>query len=199
MTVSDREACYSTRLDEALVFAADAFRHQVRKGGAVPYVTHLLAVMVLVAEHGGDEDQMIAALLHDYLEDIEGATRAEVAERFGERVARLVEGLSDSTTHPKPPWEERKRAYIDGLTTGAADLKLISAADKLHNASSMLRDLRTIGDAVWEKFTGTREQTLWYYRAVIDALAEGWAHPLLDELRTSVEALHVAAGVQLPT
>jgi len=181
---------YSSRLDEALTLAADAFRTKVRKGTGVPYVTHLLQVMVTVGEHGGDEEQMIAAVLHDYLEDIRDASEDHLRERFGDRVARLVVALSDATTHPKPSWKERKESYVAALRDEPGELKLISAADKLHNAQSIRRDLAVVGDAIWDRFTATREQTLWYYCAVVEALAEGWDHPLLDELRAEVEALH---------
>jgi len=191
--MTDRPPRYSPRLDEALAFAADAFRHRVRKGTEVPYLTHLLQVMVHVAEHGGDEDQQIAALLHDWIEDIPGASRTVLEARFGPRVAAFVLALSDSEGHPKPPWEERKRAYIEKLAAEPAELKLISAADKLHNARSMVRDLKTIGDALWGRFTGNREQTLWYYREVLAALSTDWSHPLLEELEDEVARLHEVA------
>jgi (p)ppGpp synthase/HD superfamily hydrolase len=181
---------YSTRLDQALALAADAFRHQERKGTGVPYLTHLLQVMVYVGEHGGDEDQLIAAVLHDYLEDIEGASASDLRDRFGDRVARLVEAMSDSTTHPKPPWQERKQRYVDRLAREPAELKLICCADKLHNARSIRRDVATLGEALWQRFTASREQTLWYYRAIVGALGQGWTHPLLRELESEVEALH---------
>jgi GTP pyrophosphokinase len=185
---------YSERLDAALGFVAEAFRSHVRKGSGVPYLSHLLAVSALVSEHGGDEDQTIAALCHDYLEDVPGATRGELASRFGERVARFVEALSDSVGQPKPMWEERKRTYLAKLAVESPELKLISAADKLHNATSILRDYRVQGEGVWDRFTATREQTLWYYRELVVALGTGWTHPLLDELERVVEELHAAAG-----
>ena len=187
---------YSARLDDALAFAADAFRHKRRKGSDIPYLMHLLQVMVFVGENGGDEEQMIAAVLHDYLEDCEGATRAILVERFGDRVARIVEALSDSTTTPKPAWEPRKRAYLARLTAEHPDVKLISVSDKLHNARSIRRDLERVGPELWKRFTGTREQTLWYYREVVVALGTGWSHPLLDELRREVDGLaaDLAAG-----
>ncbi|MBK7581434.1 MAG: HD domain-containing protein [Myxococcales bacterium] len=188
---------YSTRLDEALGFVADAFRHRARKGSGVPYLSHLLAVAACVSEHGGDEEQTIAALCHDYLEDIPGADAALLESRFGARVARLVVGLSDSVTQPKPPWKERKLAYLAKLRDEPDELKLISAADKLHNASAILRDHRAIGEAVWDRFTATRDETLWYYRGVLSALGTGWNHPLLDELSTAVRAMHAAAGTPL--
>ncbi len=192
-----REARYSSRLDDALAFAAAAFRDRRRKGTDIPYLTHLLQVMVYVGEHGGDEEQMVAAVLHDYLEDIEGATSQELRERFGERVARLVEGLSDCTTQPKPPWEQRKRDYLEKLRTAAPELKLISAADKLHNAQSVRRDLMRMGEGIFGRFSASREQTLWYYRAVTRALEEGFEHALVAELREEVERLHAAAGASM--
>ncbi|MFW5920496.1 MAG: HD domain-containing protein [Polyangiales bacterium] len=196
MARSERpDPCYSPMLDEALAFAAAAFRHRVRKGSDVPYVTHLLQVMVTVGEHGGDEEQLVAAVLHDYLEDIPGADRDELAERFGARVARLVEAMSDTTVQPKPPWEDRKRRHLASLRGEPAELKLIAAADKLHNARSLLRDHRRVGERTWDRFNATREQTLWYYREVLDALAEGWSHELLDELHEVVRELHEATGV----
>ncbi len=187
------DARYSPRLDEAVGFALDQFRGRVRKGTAIPYVTHLLQVLVLVGEHGGDEDQMIAAVLHDWLEDIEGAHPDELERRFGPRVRRLVAGLSDSVTHPKPPWRARKEGYLHHLATAPAELKLISTADKLHNARSIRRDLGTEGAAVWERFTGGRDGTLWYYGAVTVALANGWDHPLLGSLRAEVEGMNAEA------
>jgi (p)ppGpp synthase/HD superfamily hydrolase len=187
---------YSSRLDDALAFAADAFRHKRRKGSDIPYLTHLLQVMVFVGENGGDEDQMIAAVLHDYLEDCEGATREILAARFGERVAGIVEALSDSThsNTPKPAWEPRKKAYVAKLAAEPPDVKLVSVSDKLHNARSIRRDLARVGDALWQRFTGTKDQTLWYYREVVAALGTNWSHPLLEELRTEVDGLAADLG-----
>lgn len=184
------EAQYSERLDQALVFVAAAFRHHIRKGSGVPYLSHLLQVAATVAEHGGDEEQIVAALCHDYLEDIAGAHRDDLAARFGDRVARLVEGLSDSTGQPKPAWKERKLSYLARLRGEPAELKLICAADKLHNASAIVRDRRLVGDRVWERFNPTREESLWYYREVLVSLGTDWAHPLLDELRRAVDEMH---------
>lgn len=183
------QECHSKRLDEAIAFALEAFRHTVRKGTRIPYMTHLLQVMCVVGEYGGDEDQMIAAVLHDWLEDIEGAERSVLEARWGPRVARLVEALSDSTGHPKPPWRQRKLAYLAHLREQPAELKLISAADKLHNCMSIQRDLETGGAEVWGRFTAGRDGTLWYYRAVADALGDGWQHPLHMRLDRQVSLL----------
>ena len=185
----DCDPCYSQRLDRALELAARSFRHIRRKGTDIPYLSHLLAVMVTVAEHGGDEDQLIAAVLHDYLEDIEESSHAYLVEHFGATVAELVAGLSDTDIRPKPPWKERKQRYLEHLRTSSPTLKLISASDKLHNARSIRRDLRLVGAAVWERFSGTREQTLWYYSSLVEVLGNGWNSPVLDELRAEVEAL----------
>ncbi len=191
--------CYSTRVDQALALAAEAFRDRRRKGTDIPYLSHLLQVMVHVAEHGGDEDQLIAALLHDYLEDIEGTTEAELSRQFGPRVAGLVAGLSDATSRPKPPWRARKQAYLVHLASASPDLKLISAADKLHNAHAIRRDLGQVGELVWQRFQADRDQVLWYYRELVTALESGWQHPLLEALRAEVAALCRAAEESAPT
>ncbi len=190
-TDSDR---YTPKLDEALALAADAFRTHIRKGSGVPYLTHLLQVMVTVGEHGGDEDQMIAAVLHDYLEDIEDADADDLEARFGARVRTMVEALSDSTELPKPPWKARKVAYLEHLRDEPADLKLVSAADKLHNARSIVRDLRgPVGADLWSRFTAGKDGSLWYYAEVVEALGHNWSHPLLEELRETVATIQEIA------
>jgi GTP pyrophosphokinase len=190
------ERFYDTRLGDALHLAAESFAHVERKGSGIPYLSHLLAVTTIVMEHGGTPDQCIAAVLHDYIEDIDGASPDELTARFGANVTQLVLALSDTTRDEldadgkKPPWEQRKQRYLAHLEHATPEVKLISAADKLHNASSIVRDRERIGDAIYERFTPTREQTLWYYRSVVDALGSGWDHALLDELRRVVDALH---------
>ncbi len=192
-----REPVYSTRFDEAVALAVDSFRYTRRKGKSAPYVTHLFAVCALVGQAGGDEDQMIAAVLHDYLEDVKSGSFEELERRFGRRVAELVLGLSDTVEHPKPSWRPRKEAYLAHLTHAPAELKLVSAADKLHNACSIFRDLRQ-GVDVFSRFTGKKDGTLWYYREVVEALATGWSSPLLDELAEVVERVHREAGEAAP-
>lgn len=179
---------YTDRLVEAFEFAADKHRDQIRKGSGVPYLTHLMSVAACVGDHQGTEDQVIAALLHDVIED-QGVTRDELAARFGEAVASIVAACTDAFTQPKPPWRARKEQYLAHLRAEGALVKLVSVSDKLHNARSILRDFQAVGPAVWTRFSSTPEQTLWYYRAVTEALAEGWPHPLVDELREVVDAL----------
>ena len=188
---------YSTRLDDALLFTAQAFRGKIRKGTEVPYLTHLLAVAALVGEAKGDEDQIIAALLHDWLEDIPGAELSELEVRFGARVARMVDECSDCKGHPKPPWQERKDKYLAHLRTASPDIKLISAADKLHNCRSIVTDIQTIGPAIFDHFNAGKAGTLWYYQQVVVSLKhDGWSHWLLDRLEVEVAALLRLAGAE---
>ena len=192
---------YSSRFDEAVAFASSLHREQVRKGTKVPYVTHLLAVASLVGEQTDDEEVVIAALLHDAVEDQGGAeTRADIARKFGERVAELVDACTDADVVPKPPWKGRKEAYIARLrdpgTPSAACL--ISAADKLHNARCMIADLRRFGKDSLRKFNASPAELVWYYRSVADALAGRLPNqPLVDELGRTVETLtRLIAGVE---
>ncbi len=186
----------TSRFDDALALACELHREQLRKGSDVPYVSHLLAVASMVLEHGGDEDTAIAALLHDAAEDQGGRRVLEmITERFGSRVAELVECLSDDLPvdgQPKAPWRERKQRTVEAIARMPSEARLILAADKAHNARTILRDLRSEGSAVWERFRGGRDGSLWYYRAVVDALLchgpEGPARELatlVDELESS--------------
>ena len=187
----------TSRFEQALMFAAQLHREQRRKGSSIPYVSHLLAVASVVIEHGGDEDEAIAALLHDAIEDQGGAkTRDRILRRFGERVTGIVEGCTDSETIPKPPWKTRKRAYINHLIEAPASVRLVCAADKLHNARSILSDYRNLGEAVWQRFAGRKEGTLWYYRSVVDTLVRSGRTPLVDELERVVSEIERLAGRQ---
>jgi GTP pyrophosphokinase len=178
---------YGPRFEVALVYAALLHREQVRKGSGVPYVTHLLAVAAIVGEHGGSEDEVIAALLHDAVEDQGGQARLdEIRARFGDAVAEIVWGCTDADAIPKPPWRERKEIYVAHLAEASPSIRLVSSADKLHNARSILSDLRVLGPAVWDRFTGGREGTLWYYRALVDAFLRLSPGPLVDDLARTV-------------
>ncbi|MEN0067768.1 MAG: HD domain-containing protein [Myxococcota bacterium] len=192
---SDLPVTYSERFDQAVALAVRDFRPIVRKKGNIPYITHLFAVTALVGEHGGDEDQLIAAVLHDWLEDIEGATPARLEAEFGPRVREFVEALSDVVSiRPKPPWRDRKTAFIDRIRNEAVEVKLICTADKLHNVRSLRREVEAEGAAALDHFNGGRDGTLWYYAAMVHALGQGWRHPLLDELTSAVAGLHTDCG-----
>lgn len=149
-----------------------------------------MSVAGLVLEAGGDEDQAIAALLHDVVEDCGGRPMLqEVTERFGQRVARIVDGCTDAYTSPKPPWKQRKLDYLALLRNADDDIRLVSAADKLHNVRTILTDHRAVGESVWARFSGGREGTLWYYRTVLDILLEGRPNRLIGELERVVTEL----------
>src|SRR6266850_6313967 len=178
------------RFEEALQWATQLHSDQKRKGTETPYVSHLLSVASLVLEDGGDEDEAIAALLHDAVEDQGGLrTREKIRRRFGERVTTIVDGCTDAVTIPKPPWRERKESYIDALRTAPPEVLRVSAADKLHNARSILLDYRRNGEAVWGRFNGGRDGTLWYYRSLIDAFHQAGGNPIVTELERVVSEL----------
>jgi (p)ppGpp synthase/HD superfamily hydrolase len=186
----------SERFTDALVFATELHANQTRKGGGIPYIAHLMGVASIALEYGANEDEAIAALLHDAIEDQGGAaTREEIRRRFGNTVTEIVDGCTDADTTPKPPWRQRKEAYIARLPKESASVHLVSAADKLHNARSVLGDYRLIGDAVWERFQGGKTGTLWYYRAVVEALAATGSTPLVDELERVVSELEGLVGI----
>lgn len=151
----------------ALKYAARKHQHQKRKGTEIPYLSHLMSVSALVMEHGGDEDEAIAGLLHDIIEDV-GAREMPVIERkFGARVLEITRGCTDSYEKRKPEWKQRKLDYIERLEAKAdPGILLVSCCDKLHNATCILHDLERIGPAVFERFTASREGTLWYYETL---------------------------------
>ena len=180
----------SKRFEDAFVYAADKHKTQLRKGTDIPYISHLMAVAGLVLENGGDEETAIAALLHDVIEDGGGAVaREEIRRRFGRRVVDIVDECTDAEVIPKPPWRERKEKYIAHLRHATPQARLVSAADKLHNARAILTDYRVVGEALWERFNASREETLWYYRELVAALKEGGTTPLIEELERVVKEL----------
>ena len=181
------------RFDEALGYAAELHRTQTRKGGGgVPYIGHLLSVAGLVIEGGGSETQVIAGLLHDAVEDQGGPpTLAAIRERFGDDVAEIVSECTDADVVPKPPWQPRKQAYIDHLSSVSEATLLVSLADKLDNARAILRDHRLVGDELWQRFSVKDPLLhLWYYTSLLEVfrarIPEVW---LVDELARVVGEL----------
>lgn len=190
----------TARIDDALVFARRLHAEQLRKGTDTPYAAHLLGVCALVLEFGGSEDEAIAALLHDAVEDQGGAAmRAEIGARFGETVAAIVDGCTDAATIPKPPWKARKLAYVAHIAEASSSVRLVSAADKLHNARAILADYRQHGEVLWDRFTGGRDGTLWYYRALVDAFRAAGESPLVVELAAVVAEIERLAGTATET
>jgi (p)ppGpp synthase/HD superfamily hydrolase len=198
-----------TRFDDALHFAFERHRFHVRKGSRVPYLSHLMSVSALVLEHGGSEDQAIAALLHDAVEDAAPGqgpdVLAAIGVEFGSEVRAMVEACSDSLNDAggKRPWRERKLDYVAGLRQPAKksdDALLVTAADKIHNARSIARDLRTYGPSFWGTFSACEHDLLWYYTAVEAAIAERLgAHEVAETLHRAVDELIAASGAERAT
>ena len=185
---------YTEKFESALLYATQLHRYQERKGSGVPYVTHLLAVASIVGENGGTEDEVIAALLHDAPEDMGGEARLEdIRLRYGATVAGIVEGCTDTYEEPKPEWRPRKERYIAHVAEAPGPVRLVSAADKLHNARSILADLRALGEELWGRFTGGKDGTLWYYRSLVDAYGKPGRSDLIDELGRVVREIETLA------
>jgi (p)ppGpp synthase/HD superfamily hydrolase len=180
------------RFSEALVLAAALHREQTRKGSDIPYVSHLLAVSAIVLENGGDEEEAIAALLHDAAEDQGGEPTLELIGRlFGPKVKEIVAECSDTFEQPKPAWPQRKQAYIDKLRYDEVSRSalLVSAADKLHNLTATVNDLRTHGVEVWSHFNSTRDEQIWYYTSLSEIYRERLGGPLADAVSDQVRRL----------
>ena len=186
------------RFGRALAHAAEKHAGQKRKGTRIPYISHPLAVASLVLEFGGGEDEVIAALLHDVAEDCGGQEALdEIRQKFGMGVAAIVGGCTDTLESPKPEWRPRKEAYLAHLQSAHRSVRLVAAADKLHNARSILRDYRSEGESVWTRFSAPKEDVLWYYGAVTRALEARGLSPLVEELdRTVGEMMRESRGAR---
>jgi hypothetical protein len=183
------------RFEDALVYATQTHAPQARKGTGVPYVAHLLAVASLVLEDGGDEEEAVAALLHDAVEDQGGEARLqEIRHRYGDRVADIVRECSDTDASPKPPWRDRKVAYIAHVGGASPGAVRVSLADKLHNARAVLYDYRDLGEELWERFNPEADQ-LWYYRSLVAAFRARSDGPMVEELDRVVTELEQVAGM----
>lgn len=178
------------RFAAAVAWALELHAGQVRKATRVPYASHLLAVAALVLGYGGGEDEAIAAVLHDSIEDTE-ATRTEIEERFGPRVAAIVEGCSDADGTPKAPWRERKERHLDHLRSAAVDppTLLVAAADKLHNLQTLGADHRHLGDELWTRFNAGADDQLWYYRSITQIMSERLGGRIASDLEIELAAL----------
>lgn len=196
MPATTDEPLLGPRFDQALAFASECHRLQVRRGTTIPYVSHLLAVAALVLEHGGSEDEAIAALLHDAVEDQGGRpTLDRIREQFGGKVADLVLALSDSIAEegePKRPWKERKLHYLAHLAQASHSVRLISAADKLHNLRALVEDLHREGETVWERFNAPRDCQLWFFRELYKILANADRTHIVDRLGDALLELEQA-------
>lgn len=191
------------RFDRAMALALAHHRPQLRKSTKIPYVSHLLAVTGIVLELGGSEDEAIAALLHDAVEDGGGPEmQAQITHDFGEAVGTMVAENSDTAVTPKPAWEVRKAAYVEGMAHKSPGGLLVSLADKLHNARSITADLRASGAEVWKRFSAPAASTAGYYVRLGDAFAAQQhrmaptAAPAIEELRVLAADLQRAVDAQ---
>ena len=177
------------RLADAITYALNIHAAQMRKGAETPYLGHLLGVTSLVIEHGGDEEQAMAAVLHDAIEDCGAEQAGIISARFGARVAAIVQGCTDADTIPKPPWQARKEAYIAHLEDASQDVLLVSASDKLHNARAILTDLQTHGPVVFERFKSGQDKTIWYYEALAKVFSRRLPGALSRDLDVTVQQI----------
>ncbi|MBD2364645.1 HD domain-containing protein [Anabaena minutissima FACHB-250] len=179
------------KFESALIYATRLHANQTRKISGVPYVAHLLSVAALVLEAGGTEEEAIAGLLHDAVEDQGGqSTREEIRQRFGETVVAIVDGCTECNTYPKPPWQERKKRYLDNLRHASPSVRRVSLADKLHNARSLLADYRQYGSSIWSQFKTGQEGTLWFYRELQKIYSENGSDFLTEEFSRVLQELN---------
>ena len=182
------------RFADAVTFASDVHREDKRKDTNIPYVSHLLGVASLVLDQGGDEDEAIAGLLHDTLEDHpDQVSETLLRDKYNDKVARIVVACSDAIEHPKPAWEVRKKAYLAHLETARDDELRVSLADKLHNARAIVADLRVEGPSMWTRFNRGAPDQLWYYGALLDVFRRREAGPLVTELEVAVQQMQELA------
>jgi (p)ppGpp synthase/HD superfamily hydrolase len=183
------------RFDEAFEFAHELHADQTRKGTPVPYLGHLMGVASIVLDDGGSEDEAIAGLLHDAAEDAGGRqTVDEIRSRFGTAVAQIVEDCTDSWSTPKEPWADRKKKYVEHARTLPAASLRVSAADKVHNAYAILRDLRNIGETVWNRFNAQPDDVVAYYHGLVRAFREAGGGRLVEELDRIVRGIEREMG-----
>ena len=184
----------TARYGAALSLAAEAHAGQTRKGTTIPYIYHPVAVSALVIEHGGTEDQAIAGLLHDVLEDCDPMYGPQIIDQFGRPVYEIVEHLTDGSTDQfvrgQMAWRPRKEAYLEHLVRVPDEVILVSASDKLHNAQAIASDYADIGAAVFDRFSKPRAETTWYYRSLQDVLGDrlGRDHRLAKRLVAAIDS-----------
>ena len=190
----------SKKFIQAVELANKLHKGQFRKGTEILYISHPLAVSSLVIEYGGKENEAIAALLHDTVEDCGGKkAMKQIREQFGENVAAIVDGCTETDQKPKPPWKERKDKYIAHIKVASPSVRLVSCADKLHNIRSILAEHRQVGKKIWKKYNATKKETLWFYKAYRDALQDSKEkRPIFKELKLAVDELEKVITGQEP-
>jgi GTP pyrophosphokinase len=185
----------SPQFEKALTYATRIHGGRLRKKTRIPYIAHILGVAAIAMEYGANETEAIGALLHDAVEDCGGAKRLrDIERRFGKEVARIVEGCTDTDQSPKPPWLERKKAYLAHVRRASIPTKLVSASDKLHNVRAILMDYRKEGERLWSRFNAGKRGALWYYRALVNAFHGNRIQPLVRELDRTLTELELLSN-----
>jgi (p)ppGpp synthase/HD superfamily hydrolase len=190
----------SPQFGKALIYATRIHGGKLRKKTRIPYIAHILGVTAIALEYGANETEAIAALLHDAVEDCGGAKRLRDIERkFGKKIARIVEGCTDTDQTPKPPWLQRKKAYVDHVRHASMPTKMVSASDKLHNLRAILMDYRQEGEKLWSRFNGGKQGALWYYRALVNAFGSAKRiRPLMQEIDRVLTELELLSNKGMP-
>jgi (p)ppGpp synthase/HD superfamily hydrolase len=189
----------SERFSDAFQCACRWHADQRRKVSGAPYVAHLLGVAGIVLDSGGSEDEAVAALLHDAVEDQGGAeARRKIERLFGAAVAQVVDECTDTDETPKPPWRERKEAFVARVPVMSASARLVTAADKLDNVRGLIQGYYEQGETLWTRFRGGRAGALWYHRAVADAICRAESTPLAQRLNREVTRLESLVRAGLP-
>src|SRR5216110_280733 len=185
----------SRQFEKALVYATRIHGGKLRKKTRIPYIAHILGVTAIAMEYGANETEAIAALLHDAVEDCDGTKRLRDIERkFGKKVAKIVQGCTDTDQTPKPPWLERKKSYVAHVRHAPIPTKLVSASDKLHNVRAILMDYRQEGERLWSRFNGGKQGALWYYRALVSAFSGKRVQPLVQEIDRTLTKLELLSN-----
>jgi len=189
----------SPQFEKALIYATRIHGGQLRKKTMIPYIAHILGVAAIALEYGANETEAVAALLHDSVEDCGGAKRLrDIEQKFGKRVAKIVDGCTDTDQTPKPPWLERKKAYVKHVRHASMATKLVSASDKLHNLRAILMAYRQEGKKVWARFAGGKQGALWYYRTLVNAFNGKRIQPLVQEINRTLTELERLANKGQP-
>lgn len=184
------ESMHSEKLTQAFDLASVLHKGQFRKGTGEPYLSHVMGVAALVIRYGGTAEEAAGALLHDAAEDCGGEKAlAIIREKLGSEVEMIVRGCSDTTKQEKPPWKERKMAFINSLPSASPSVILVSNCDKIYNLGTILDDYRAEGEDLWKRFQGKKEGTLWYYRTLAGFYNRNHPSPAARKLNRIMEDL----------
>ncbi|WP_342429682.1 HD domain-containing protein [Neobacillus sp. FSL H8-0543] len=173
-------------VEKALQFASKAHKDQCRKNTDIPYISHPVAVGMILMKSGYTDELIAAGVLHDTVEDTD-VTMEDIQREFGTKIAEIVAGCSEPDKSLS--WEERKEHTIEFLKTASEDIRAVACADKLHNIRSIINDYEVLGDKVWERFNAGKEKQRWYYTNIVKSLGSQSNFPLEAELQKEVDRL----------